>query len=463
MENILIALALALVAGLLTSRIAKKLKLPAVTAYLITGILVGPNVLGALGIDGLGFNTFEQIEALEILTEMALGFIAFEIGNEFRFKTLKLTGKATVVIGIVQAFATAIVVDIVLVIVHLLMPDVLSLEAAIILGAISTATAPAATLMVVKQYKAKGKMTDMLLQVVALDDAVGLVIFAVSFGIAKALASGTISVAAIVLAPLFEIVASLVIGAALGFLLTWLIKFFKSRSKRTGLVVAVVMLAVGIAQLEWHVGGVELAFSNLLMLMMLGTVFCNTCKASEYIMGMAERWTGPLMILFFVISGAELRFEVFANIWFVLVGVAYLIARSAAKIFSSNATAKLMGCEKKIYNNIGITLLPQAGVALGMISMVSSYFGSSSDIAIIVTQVILMSVLVYELVGPLLTRQALERCGDITSLQQGEEPLIMNGEPITAETYDGKDDGKRRRAHAEEEFGSNDETPAEFK
>ena len=186
--SILLSVSVALLAGLLMTRLFKRIKLPSVTAYLVAGVLIGPYCLGNLGIDGLGFKTHNSVEALSLISEVALAFIAFSIGNEFRLGDLKKTGKQAFVIGVLQALGALFIVDIALIGMHFIMPDKISISQAITLGAIATATAPAATLMVVRQYKAKGPLTKLLLPIVALDDAVGLIAFAVSFGVAKTFA-----------------------------------------------------------------------------------------------------------------------------------------------------------------------------------------------------------------------------------------------------------------------------------
>ncbi len=403
-----ISLALAMIGGLLLSRLAKVLKLPAVTAYLVAGLILGPFILGAIGIPGFGFNSLEQVEGLKLITQLALGFIAFTIGNEFRLSQLKTMGKSAITIGILQAVVTTVLVDIILIILHFVMPDLLSIPAAITLGAIASATAPAATLMVVKQYKADGPLTKLLLLVVAIDDAVGLVLFSASFGIATALESGAISIVGVVLEPIIEIVASLVLGAICGFLLNWIEIFFHSRSKRLAISVAFVMLTVGLSMIKFEVGGVHVGFSLLLVCMMTGTIFCNFCETSEELMDRIDRWTAPINILFFVISGAELDLNILKNPMVVLVGVIYIIARSAGKYFGSFGSCKLCKCDKKITSNLGITLLPQAGVALGMAITAAELADGA-----IVRSVVLFAVLVYELVGPALTKRSLMAAGEI--------------------------------------------------
>lgn len=408
METIL-NIAVALTAGLFLSRFVKPLKLPAVTGYLIAGILIGPYCLGALGVPGLGFSSIAQVQSFSLLSDIALGFIAFAIGNEFRFSQLKQTGRQAAVIGVFQALVAALFVDAALIALHFAMPDKISIAAAITLGAIATATAPAATLMVVRQYKAKGKLTDLLLPIVALDDAVGLVVFAVSFGVAKALSSGNFDLASVLAEPLVEIVCSLALGFIMGALFSVAEKFFKSNSKRLSLAVTAVILTVGLSKLEFMAGPVHIGFSPLLVCMMLGTVFCNVCDFSAEIMEKTDKWTAPLFILFFVISGAELELGVFADVAIVGIGLLYILTRSLGKYYGARWSAGFMHCGENIRKYLGITLLPQAGVALGMAMTVQELGAEGS----IIRNIVLFGVLIYELVGPLLTKIALTKAGDI--------------------------------------------------
>lgn len=405
----LITISFALLAGLLMSRVIKPLKLPAVTAYLIAGLLIGPFILGRLGITGLGFASMESVASYGVISDAALGFIAFAIGNEFRLSQLRETGKQATVIGILQALAATVLVDITLVAVSLAMPDKLPMPAAICLGAIAAATAPAATLMVVRQYKAKGPLTEILLPIVALDDAVGLIIFAVSFGIAKAMVSGQIDIISVIVNPLIEIVCSLILGAISGWIFTVMEQFFHSNSKRTALSVTFVLMTVAFSQLEFEIGPVRIGFSSLLTCMMLGTVFCNLCDFSAELMDKTDAWTTPLFILFFVLSGAELDLSVFSDIAIVLIGIAYILSRSAGKYIGAFGSSKLVGCSPTIQKYLGITLLPQAGVALGM-SVTVQQLGAEG---MLVRNIVLFSVLIYELVGPMLTKLALLAAGEI--------------------------------------------------
>ena len=408
METYLICLAAALVGGLMLSRVTKLMHLPAVTAYLVAGLMLGPFCLGNLNMPGLGFNSLEQVEGLSIITQTALGFIAFTIGNEFRLSQLKAMGSSAIIIGIFQAVITTVVVDIVLIGLHFLRPDVISVPCAITLGAIASATAPAATLMVVRQYKADGPLTRLLMLVVAIDDAVGLLLFSVSFGVATALSNGQIHILAVVVEPILEIVLSLTLGGFMGWLLNWVEQFFHSRSKRMTISVAFVLLTVGLSGLEFYIGPVHCCFSLLLVCMMTGTVFCNICDTSEELMDRIDGWTMPLNILFFVISGAELNLEILSHPITILVGVIYIIARSAGKYFGAAASCMLTKQSKPITDNLGITLLPQAGVALGM-----ALTAASLPDGALARNVVLFAVLVYELVGPALTKRSLLAVGEI--------------------------------------------------
>lgn len=405
----LLSLSVALFAGLLMSRLAKLLKLPAVTAYLVAGILIGPYLIGALGIPGLGFISMDDINSYGIISDVALGFIAFSIGNEFRLSSLKKTGKQATVVGIFQAVFTTLLVDAALIGLHFLIPDKLPLTSAIVLGAVASATAPAATLMVVRQYKAKGPLTDILLPIVALDDAVGLILFAVSLGIAKALISGYVDIISVVLEPLLEVVLSLLLGFVMGLLFTYFEKFFHSRSKRLSMSVTFVLLTVALSMLEFNIGGVHIAFSSLLVCMMLGTVFCNACDFSEELMERVDRWSSPLLVLFFVISGAELELSIFKDPVIVLIGLVYIVVRSAGKYLGASISSRSVKCQESVVKYLGITLLPQAGVALGM-AIKASALGSGGTV---VSNIILFSVLVYELIGPYLTKIALMKAGEI--------------------------------------------------
>ena len=412
--DILFSLSIALFAGLMLSRLAKLVNLPAVTAYLVAGILVGPFCLGLFNIQGLGFTANDiETKSFALISDVALGFIAFSIGNEFRLSQLKSIGRSATVIGVLQAVFTTLLVDVALISLHFIIPDKLSLEAAIVLGAVASATAPAATLMVVRQYKSKGPVTDTLLPVVAIDDAVGLILFSVSFGVAKGMLSGSVNVTSIIIEPLIEVLLSIGLGAGMGYLFTFFERFFHSRSKRLSMSVAFVFLTVGISMLKIEINGVHVAFSSLLSCMMLGTIFCNICDFSEELMDRLDRWTAPIFILFFVLSGAELDLLVLTDLLIVLVGVVYILSRCIGKYYGANISSRLTKAPATVTKYLGITLFPQAGVALGMAIKASDAVYGLGATGAIVANITLFSVLIYELVGPFLTKVALTKAGEI--------------------------------------------------
>ncbi len=474
MISYLIAIPIAMIAGLLMTRALKPLKLPEVTAYLIAGVLVGPFVLGRLGVEFDGekiwFGISEELlngNALKLVTAVALGFIAFSIGNEFRLSELKKIGKPAVVIGILQAVAATVIVDIVLVVVHFIVPDKLSLSAAIVLGAIAAATAPAATLMVVRQYNAKGELTSLLLPIVALDDAVGLIIFAVSNGVGQALEpGGTLSVVTILANPVIEIVLSLGTGALLGVIFAYVTKLFKSRRNNVMLAITFVILAVGISKIEHtFANDAKIGFSSLLMCMMMGTVFCNMCKTSEMTMENTDRWTPIVFLLFFVISGAELDLTVFTDGIIILIGIIYILFRCVGKYVGTYGSCCLMKCSKKARTYLGITLFPQAGVALGMCAIAAETLQDGA----LVKSIVLFAVLVYEIAGPMLTKIALTASGDIVkelpksvpaeAIPSGEgQPA---GEEITAEVTENAEPAPAQEPVQEEPVPAEEPAPIE--
>ncbi|MBQ9993378.1 MAG: cation:proton antiporter [Clostridia bacterium] len=416
----LIILGFAMFAGLLMTRVIKPIGLPAVTAYLIAGLLIGPCCLGRFG---FGFTSFEQVGGLKIISDVALGFIAFAIGNEFRLSQLKQIGKQATVVAIIQALTATVLVDAALIAAYYIfdLGDTLGVAACITLGAIATATAPAATLMVINQYKAKGPLTSILLPVVALDDAVGLVVFAVSFGIAKTLSSGAaLSIVSILVNPMIEVIGSLVLGAVMGCIFTAVEKMFHSGSKRISISITFVLLTVALSMIKYDLPGtqIKIGFSSLLVCMMLGSIFCNICDFSEDIMNRVEKWTAPLFVLFFVLSGAELDLHVFGNLIIVAVGVMYILARSAGKCFGASFSSKMMKCPPQVCKYLGVTLLPQAGVALGMSVTVAQELGAQGAI---IRNIVLFAVLIYELLGPLLTKIALTRAGEIDPRPEGHD------------------------------------------
>ena len=448
--NYLIILGILFILGLLSTKIMKKLNIPNVTGYLLTGLIVG---LAGIGIDkmtngamiflpttsqSVNIGTFEtQLSFLnEIVSSIALGFIAISIGSKIRFSKKKKTGRKTLTITIVQAVVTIICVDIALIALCLLLK--LPIAIAICLGAIATATAPAATLMIIQQYKAKGPLVDKLLTVVAMDDAFGLMFFAISITIAKVLITGTkITFVSIVLVPLINILGTLLIGFVLGWLLKVFIKLFKSKSNRLIVLIAFTILGVGLCSTcnNIVVFGETLEFSNLLCCMMIGIVYNNFVKQAEYVQAKRdfqhlENFTPFLFMLFFILSGAHLAIAIknmvavnSSIIIFALsILVVYLASRTVGKYVGGYLGCKMTKQSKNVTNYFGITLFPQAGVAIGMatqVSLISAF--SANGVGNIIVAVVLCATLVYEIVGPLLTKWALTRAGAISTTDRDEK------------------------------------------
>ena len=416
MLTTLIMVGLAMVAGLLLTRVMKLFNLPNVTGYLIAGLLIGPNFWnlvtgGSFG----GLLTQQGLKDFNIITTVALGFIAFSIGGEFKLATIKKLGVKIIIITLVQAVTTVAFVMIAMMFMRKDCPDHY-VSRALLLGAIAAATAPAATLMVVRQYKAKGPVTETLLPVVAFDDAVGLIIFSVCFALAEVFAvGGSLTAESVVLAPLREIGLSLAIGAALGALLAFMCRFFKSRDSRLMLMICAVILGVGLSEI--------LDLSNLLVCMMIGAVFANLRLDSIHILTHIEKWTPPVFMLFFVISGADLKLDILPQVG--LAGFVYVIVRAIGKYFGAFVGAAVTKSEKTVRNFLGLTLLPQAGVAIGMAQMVAA----SADLAVVADQVVtvvLFATLVYELTGPIITKAALSAAGEIDkTVGKERKPMRM--------------------------------------
>lgn len=431
---ILIGITIALICGLISNRLIKLVHLPNVTAYLIVGILLGPYLFSLINPSLGGVLSKDEVESFGIIVDIALGFIAFSIGSEFKLSTLKKLGKGIMTITILQSVAALVFVDIALTIVCVINNTIQeNLPLILILGAVATATAPAATLMVIKQYKAKGELTDTLLPVVAADDAVGLILFSISFSIAQAIAKAnagfadaSISVVSLIGIPLLEIIISLSIGGIIGLILSFCMKVFKSRANRLICMIAAVFLGVALCELGQELFNLEI--SSLLTCMMIGALFCNLRDDAIQILDGVDRWTPALFMLFFILSGAELDFSVMGNITVIGICVVYLIARSLGKYFGAFFGAQITHASKKVRNYLGLTLLPQAGVAIGMARSSSSTFkvlaeeiiqnnpvGANylSTIGSTITAVVLCATLIYELFGPVITKVALQKAGEI--------------------------------------------------
>ena len=424
---IFLYLAILLLAALLSTRLMKVLKLPNVTGYIITGIIMGPFVFGVLfnnfTYEGIKESViFNYVNRLSWVSQVALGFIAFSIGTSFKTSVLKSVGKRVIIITILEALAASIFVLIALLVAHFIMPDRVPLSLVLTLAAIASATAPAATLMVIKQYNAKGPLVNTLLPVVALDDAAALILFAILFQVATNLSTGgEFSIYAMLFKPIIEILISVAIGAALGGLISLINKIFKSRNNKLVLCIFTVFAAVGLYILfkQPYMGGFEL--SSLLICMMAGALFTNLAKDSLRTLDVLDRFTSPIYMMFFVFSGASLDLTIFFNengLIVVAVAFIYLIFRVVGKYLGAFTGASITRCEPQVKKYLGLTLVPQAGVAIGLATTASSLFGANENPVIkqtgaLIIAIILSSTLVYELVGPLVSKYALTKAGEI--------------------------------------------------
>lgn len=379
--------AIAIFSGLLAGKLMKVLKLPNVTGYIIFGLIIGPYVLGIIPED--------VVLKMTIISDMALGFIAFSIGSEFKLSYLKKIGKSPVVIAFCEGFGAVLFVDIALIL------SGCDVKFALVLGAIASATAPAATIMVVKQYKAKGPVTDTLLPVVAIDDAVALIAFGISVAVAKIIGTtGNVDITSTILSPVIEIVGGLLFGAVLGIIFSALIKWYTGRGNRLAVAIGMVALCVGVSNL--------CGFSSLLACMAMGALLINTSKRYTDLFNLTDRFTPPLFLLFFVISGAELNIGILPSVG--VIGIVYIVVRVAGKMAGASFGAAISKASDPVKKYLGPTLIPQAGVAIGlsMAAMtVVPEFGSK------IRAIILCATIIYELIGPVITKITLKKAGEI--------------------------------------------------
>lgn len=388
--HMLFYIAVILFAGMGTAKILSKFKLPNVTGYLIAGLIIGPSLLGII--------PKEASDKLSIISEAALSFIAYSIGSEFNIENLKRVGKGVIIITVLEALTAVFLVDIVMIFV-LGQPVAFSL----VLGAIAAATAPAATLMVVRQYKAKGPVVDTLLPVVAMDDAVGIMAFGISTTIAQTLVknSGSISIAKIILIPLFEIVAALAIGFGMGILLTYLSKKVKGEDGLLSIVIAVLFATAGIA--------IRFNLSSLLACMMIGATLTNLDPNNKRAFTTVDRFTPPVLISFFTIAGVQLDLSILKEVG--LLGIVYIVVRVVGKMLGAYLGAKISDFPDTVQKYLGFTLIPQAGVAIGLSMIAQNTLPSPYGAQ--VRTIVLAGTVIYELLGPMITKTALIKAGEI--------------------------------------------------
>jgi Kef-type K+ transport system membrane component KefB len=385
--NMLFYLALVLLSGLIFGRLVKLIKLPNVTGYLIAGLLIGPYLFNLVPL--------KVTNQLGLISEMALAFIAFSIGSEFKISYLKKVGLTPVVIAIFEALTASVVVTVVLIIFKF------DIKVALLLGAIAAATAPAATIMVVRQYDAKGPVAETLLSVVALDDAVALI----SFGFAMAIVNSMlypneVSLVMSIVSPFIEIIGSILLGFLLGILFTIPLRYFKKDSNRLIITAAFVFLGSSLASM--------LGLSSLLLCMCMGAMLINISQAANSILKLVDTVTPPIFLMFFVVSGMELDISIIPKIG--VIGTIYVICRVIGKVSGASIGAAIMKAPESVKKYLGLTLVPQAGVAIGL-SLVAA--NAIPDLGQTIRPVILCATLIYELVGPGITKFSLEKAGEI--------------------------------------------------
>lgn len=386
--HILFYLGVILLAGLIGSKIASLLKLPDVTGYLVAGVLIGPSLFHIIPHD---------ISArLTIVSEVALGFIAYSIGSEFNFNHLKKVGNSIILITIFEALGAVLLINL-----SMLFIFQKSVPFSLVIGAIAAATAPAATLMVIRQYKAKGPLVDTLLPIVAIDDAVGIIVFGISITIAKALvfSNGEISLFSMIAKPFIEIILAIVIGIGVGIILSYIANKAKGQDRLLTVSIGIIFACIGIAT--------EFDLSPLLLCMSLGATVTNTVPNSKRVLTITDRVTPPVFVAFFTIAGAELNVRILADVG--LVGIGYIILRMLGKMAGASLGAKIAHCPKNVQKYLGFTLVPQAGVAIGLAMAAETVLPThGAEIRVI----ILAATVVYELIGPLMTKFALFKAGE---------------------------------------------------
>ncbi|MDD4980493.1 MAG: cation:proton antiporter [Candidatus Omnitrophica bacterium] len=390
MSNNILGLGFILIAGLLSAKIIKKIKFPAVTAYLLLGILIGPSILNLVPQDIL--------KSSGLISNIVLGIIAFGIGQNFSRFHLRRIGKAVIWISVLEACgALALVTSAFYFLLR--QPFYISL----IFGAISSATAPAATVMVIREYRARGNFTDTLLGVVAIDDAWCLIIFAVSLAISQAIYAHTVAASFMIKVffnSLLSIFGSFILGASIAVLLSIIYRFVRTQADLLILTLGLVFLNIGIA--------IWLNLSVLLASMFLGAALVNLNRYYFKFFDSLKMVDSPLFLLFFVLAGANLEVGILNKLS--LIGLSYLIFRVTGKMLGANLGAKISKSTNSVRKYLGYALIPQAGVALGCALIVK---GDFPQVGNMIFTTIVATTVVYELIGPLCTKYALKKAEDI--------------------------------------------------
>ncbi|ARC86128.1 sodium/hydrogen exchanger family protein [Clostridium argentinense CDC 2741] len=391
--DLLLKISIVLFVGVIGGRLAKYLKLPNVTGYLVAGLFIGASFLGTI--------TEQDMASFSIVNEVALAAIAFSIGSEFVLKDMLKVGSSILIITIAEAIGAVILVFIVT-----YYGFNQSFAFSIVIASMSAATAPAATMMVIRQYKAHGPLTRTILPVVAIDDAVGIMLFGLAMSLAKiSIDSTSHSFLQMISAPIIEILGSLLLGFLLGAILTFVANRARSKEELLSTVLASIAASTGLANL--------LNLSPLLTCMMLGATLVNLMHNSNRVFTLITDFTPPIYLLFFTLAGASLDLGILAQVG--ALGVGYVIARATGKILGAFLGAKAVNADDAVVKYLGLSLLPQGGVSIGLSIIVKQEL---PQFAAAITTVILFSVLVYEISGPILAKIAIEKAGEVDGLNK---------------------------------------------
>ena len=406
--NLMLGLTVILLTGLLFGKLAKWLNIPNVTGYLLGGFIIGPGFLRLFFPAFPGVIGEDFIHALKIIADIELAFIAFSIGAEFKLEYLKRLGPAPVIIAILESFFAVVFVTLGLIAFGF------PLYIALAFGAVGGATAPAATVMVIRQYKAKGPLTEMIYSVVALDDASGLIFFGIVTAIIKILTGqSTGDIGWLIALPVLEILSSILFGALLGFALKYLTNWYTGRGNRIAVVIALIFLSIGVAR--YVNGNFNFGLSSLMAGMAMGMVYTNVSKHVDTVMPLVERITPPFVIMFFVLSGADIQLGNF-NLSALAILVIYLIFRVGGKIFGSFLGARISKAGKQVEKYLGFGLLPQGGIALGlsilMLDIIPTDLGLPYDGGLL-RVVVIGAVFISEVFGPILLKEVLIKAKEV--------------------------------------------------
>lgn len=400
--DVLLKISIALVVGIIGGKLAERFKLPNVSGYLIFGLLLGPSITGL-------FSSIDEINKFNIISEIALAIIAFSIGSEFIIKEIKKLGKSIVIITLLEVVGA---IGVVFSVMYFGFKQDFAFS--IVIASMSAATAPAATLLVMRQFRAHGPLTKTILPVVALDDIFGIIAFGIAMSVALiSQTTESITLGKMIMGPFIEIGGSILLGLILGFALALVVRLLKSHGGLQPIVLATIGLATGLSKV--------LGFSPLLTNIVIGTVIVNVVHNYDKVFNSVNDFAGPIYVLFFTLAGAKLELSVLAQVGWL--GLGYIIARASGKMIGAAIGAQLVNADKVVKRYLGLALLPQGGISIGLLVIVAQNF--QADFVQKITTIIMFSVLIYETSGPIFAKIAIKRAGEINGLDRLEDPSIL--------------------------------------